>query len=113
MPGVAARIFWAMSAPTDSVHAGDGRGRRRDALAVGGVDGTLRRRYAGTAAANNLRGKTGTIDQVSALSGYVTTVGGEPVIFSLVVNGVPGESMRVRLIDDIVLNVVNFNGKID
>ena len=85
----------------------------RDALAVGGVDGTLRRRYAGTAAANNLRGKTGTIDQVSALSGYVTTVGGEPVIFSLVVNGVPGESMRVRLIDDIVLNVVNFNGKID
>ena len=85
----------------------------RDALAVGGVDGTLRRRYAGTAAANNLHGKTGTIDQVSALSGYVTTAGGEQVVFSLVVNGVPGESMRVRLIDDIVLNVVNYNGKID
>lgn len=85
----------------------------RDALAVGGVDGTLRRRFAGTPAANNLRGKTGTIDQVSALSGYMTTAGGEPVVFSIVVNGVPGESTRVRLIDDIVLNVVNFNGKID
>jgi D-alanyl-D-alanine carboxypeptidase/D-alanyl-D-alanine-endopeptidase (penicillin-binding protein 4) len=85
----------------------------RDALAVGGVDGTLRRRFAGTPAANNLRGKTGTIDQVSALSGYMTTAGGEPIVFSIVVNGVPGEGTRVHLIDEIVLNVANFNGKVD
>ena len=85
----------------------------RDALAVGGVDGTLRRRFAGTPAANNLRGKTGTIDQVSALSGYITSAAGEPIVFSIVVNGVPGESTRVRLIDDIVLNLANFNGRVD
>jgi D-alanyl-D-alanine carboxypeptidase/D-alanyl-D-alanine-endopeptidase (penicillin-binding protein 4) len=85
----------------------------RDSLAVGGVDGTLKRRFAGTRAADNLRGKTGTIDQVSALSGYVTTAAGEPVVFSIVVNGVPEGSMRTALIDEIVLGVANFNGKID
>ena len=39
----------------------------RDSLTIGGVDGTLARRFNGTAAQGNIRGKTGTIDQVSAL----------------------------------------------
>ena len=54
----------------------------RDSLSIGGVDGTLTRRFAGTAAAGNIRGKTGTLDQVSALSGYVTTAAGEQLIVS-------------------------------
>ena len=85
----------------------------RNALTIAGVDGTLRNRFKGTAGAGNVRGKTGTIDQVSALSGYLTTAGGEPVVFSVVVNGVPDGVTRVRLIDEIILNVVNFNGKVD
>ena len=85
----------------------------RDALTIAGVDGTLRNRFKGTPGAGNVRGKTGTIDQVSALSGYLTTAGGEPVVFSVVVNGVPDGGTRVSLIDEIVLSVVNFNGKID
>jgi D-alanyl-D-alanine carboxypeptidase/D-alanyl-D-alanine-endopeptidase (penicillin-binding protein 4) len=85
----------------------------RDALTIAGVDGTLRNRFKGTAGAGNVRGKTGTIDQVSALSGYLTTAGGEPVVFSVVVNGVPDGGTRVALIDEIILSVVNFNGKID
>ena len=85
----------------------------RDALTIAGVDGTLRNRFKGTPGAGNVRGKTGTIDQVSALSGYLTTVGGEPVAFSVVVNGVPDGGTRVSLIDEIILSVVNFSGKID
>src|SRR5262249_19141327 len=85
----------------------------RHALTIAGVDGTLRNRFKGTPAAGNVRGKTGTIDQVSALSGYMTTAGGEPVVFSVVVNGVPDGGTRVSLIDEIVLSVVNFNGKIE
>lgn len=84
-----------------------------DALTIAGVDGTLRNRFKGTAGEGNIRGKTGTIDQVSALSGYLTTRGGEPVVFSVVVNGVPDGRMRTRLIDDVILGVVNFSGKID
>jgi D-alanyl-D-alanine carboxypeptidase/D-alanyl-D-alanine-endopeptidase (penicillin-binding protein 4) len=85
----------------------------RDSLTVGGVDGTLRNRFKGTLAAGNIRGKTGTLDQVSALSGYVTTAGGEPVVVSIIVNGVPSQPDRTSLIDDIVVAVAAFKGKID
>lgn len=86
----------------------------RDSLTIGAVDGTLRNRFSGTAAANNARGKTGTIDQVSALSGYVTTAAGEQLVFSIIVNGVIGSSsIRTSVIDSIVVSLANFNGKID
>lgn len=85
----------------------------RDSLTIGGVDGTLRNRFKGTAAEGNMRGKTGTIDQVSALSGYLTTAGGEQLVVSFVVNGVPIPAQRTALIDDIVVQLANFNGKID
>jgi len=85
----------------------------RDSLSIGGVDGTLAGRFKGTTAAGNIRGKTGTIDQVSALSGYMATVGGEPVVLSIIVNGVPEGRKRTSLIDDIVVAVANFDGRID
>lgn len=85
----------------------------RDSLTIGGVDGTLRNRFRGTKASGNVRGKTGTIDQVSALSGYVTTAGGEQLVFSMVVNGVNEVGMRTGLIDDIVVSLANFDGKIE
>lgn len=85
----------------------------RDSLTIGGVDGTLTNRFKGTAAAGNIRGKTGTIDQVSALSGYIQTAGGEPLVLSIVVNGVNETRLRTLLIDDIVVSLANFNGKVD
>ena len=85
----------------------------RDSLTIGGVDGTLSNRFKGTAALGNIRGKTGTIDQVSALSGYLTTAGGEQILLSLVVNGVADTRTRTSLIDAIVVSLANFNGKID
>lgn len=84
----------------------------RDSLTIGGVDGTLRNRFKGTRGANNVRGKTGTIAQVSALSGYVTTAGGEELVFSALVNGIPTTSERVALIDELVVMLANFNGKV-
>ncbi len=85
----------------------------RDSLTVGGVDGTLSRRFTGTAAAGNMRGKTGTLDQVSALSGYLTTAGGEQLVISIIVNGVAETRARTALIDDVVVQLANFNGKIE
>ena len=85
----------------------------RDSLTVGGVDGTLRNRFKGTRAQGNVRGKTGTIDQVSALSGYVRTAAGEELAFSMVVNGVPETSTRTSLIDEMTLALANFNGRIE
>ena len=85
----------------------------RDSLTVGGVDGTLRNRFKGTLAQGNMRGKTGTLDQVSALSGYVTTAGGEEFVLSIMVNSMPVTAQRLSLIDEIVVNLANFNGRTD
>jgi D-alanyl-D-alanine carboxypeptidase/D-alanyl-D-alanine-endopeptidase (penicillin-binding protein 4) len=60
-----------------------------DSLSVAGVDGTLKKRLRGTAAKGNLKGKTGTLNGVSALSGYVTTSYGQSLVFSIVSNNVP------------------------
>ncbi len=85
----------------------------RNSLTIGGIDGTLRNRFKGTSANGNVRGKTGTLDQVSALSGYVTTAGGEELVVSIIVNGVPTPSHRTSLADDIVVYLANYDGRID
>ncbi|MGH9054002.1 MAG: D-alanyl-D-alanine carboxypeptidase/D-alanyl-D-alanine endopeptidase [Acidimicrobiia bacterium] len=56
-------------------------------LPVAAESGTLAGRFHGTAAAGNLRAKTGTIVEGRALSGFFTTEGGREVFFSAIVNG--------------------------
>jgi serine-type D-Ala-D-Ala carboxypeptidase/endopeptidase (penicillin-binding protein 4) len=83
----------------------------RDALPVAGVDGTLRSRFKGAPAAGNVRAKTGTIDMVSALSGYVTSAAGGRLVFSIIINNVPGEaSIRESYIDALTELLASFAG---
>lgn len=84
-----------------------------DSLTIGGVDGTLRNRFKGTRTSGNVRGKTGTIDQVSALSGYVTTAAGEKMVFSIIINGVNESKARTAAIDEIVGHLANFDGTLN
>jgi D-alanyl-D-alanine carboxypeptidase/D-alanyl-D-alanine-endopeptidase (penicillin-binding protein 4) len=56
-------------------------------LSIGGVDGTISRRMSNGPAAGLVRAKTGTLDGVSTLSGYVATDGRAPLAFSIFVNG--------------------------
>jgi len=61
-------------------------------LGIAGKDGTVRYRFEGSDAVGRLRAKTGTLENVSALSGYVQTVGGEKVAFAMLVNDYPGRA---------------------
>jgi D-alanyl-D-alanine carboxypeptidase/D-alanyl-D-alanine-endopeptidase (penicillin-binding protein 4) len=58
----------------------------RESLPIAGVDGTIRNRMRGTPAAGNVHAKTGTLNMVRSLSGYVTTADGRPLLFSLMAN---------------------------
>ncbi len=66
-------------------------------LSVGGVDGTLHRRFAQELTRRRVRAKTGTLDDVIALSGYVLRDGGRgPIAFSIFFNGVAGRQDGAR-----------------
>jgi D-alanyl-D-alanine carboxypeptidase/D-alanyl-D-alanine-endopeptidase (penicillin-binding protein 4) len=56
----------------------------RQALAQAGVNGTLEDRPTGS---GRVLAKTGTLDGVSSLSGYATTLGGTRYAFSILMNG--------------------------
>jgi serine-type D-Ala-D-Ala carboxypeptidase/endopeptidase (penicillin-binding protein 4) len=68
-------------------------------LALSGLDGTTRSRFRGTPAAGRMHLKTGRLDEVSAIAGYVTAQSGRRVIAVLIVNARdahrgPGEQLQ-------------------
>jgi len=62
-----------------------------------------------TPAYNNLRAKTGTIDNVSALSGYVRAADGERLAFSIISNGDPSTWKAKRVEDAIGARLAAFS----
>ena len=81
------------------------------ALAIGGADGTLRSRMEDSAAAHHVRAKTGTLESVSALSGFATvndaTGKRQRAIFSILINDVPkGETDTARNLQDEIASAI-------
>jgi D-alanyl-D-alanine carboxypeptidase/D-alanyl-D-alanine-endopeptidase (penicillin-binding protein 4) len=66
------------------------------------------RRMGRTAAERNLRAKTGTINHVSALSGYVRAANGERLAFSIMSNNVPSTWKAKRIEDAIGVRLAGF-----
>lgn len=84
----------------------------RDSMPVAGVDGTLRTRMRGTAAAGNVRAKTGTLSSATSLSGYVTSAAGERLVFSLMINNPPPDAdPRRDFTDAIAVLLASFTGR--
>lgn len=67
------------------------------------------RRMQQTDAAGNLRAKTGTIERVSALSGYVRAKNGELIAFSILSNDVPSTYRAKRVEDRIGARLASFD----
>ncbi len=79
----------------------------RKTLPIGGVDGTLARRFTGTALERKLYAKTGSLNASRALSGYLTTTGGQTLVFSAFANDIPpgGEGAALSAMDAALLAV--------
>ena len=79
-------------------------------LPIAGRDGTLSNRMKGTAAENNARAKTGSMSNVRALSGFVTTADGERVVFSIIANNfdAPAETIN-RTADAVVVRLATLS----
>lgn len=63
----------------------------------------------GTEAAGNLRAKTGTIEDVSALSGVVRSQDSERLAFSILVNGTPSTTRAKRVENQIGVRLASFS----
>ena len=72
-------------------------------LPLGGLEGTVDARFAGTVAAGFLRAKTGSLTGVTALAGVVTTADGRQVAFATLLDGMRyGQAKPIAAVDDFV-----------
>lgn len=65
-------------------------------LPVAGQSGTLKSTLAGTAAAGKIRAKTGTLERVRSLAGYMETRSGKQLTFCILVNNFSCKSAEMR-----------------
>jgi D-alanyl-D-alanine carboxypeptidase/D-alanyl-D-alanine-endopeptidase (penicillin-binding protein 4) len=96
------------------VHMSKHRAAREwmDSLPIGGVDGSLKGRFTAGPLKGNVRAKTGSLQHVAALSGYVHTASGDPLAFSILVNEfvVEGSGSARREIDALVEALGTYTG---
>ncbi len=72
----------------------------RSALAIGGLDGTLRSRFRDDEQVGRVRGKTGSLNGVHCLTGYVDAANGDVFAFAFLVNEIRGPLSRARQLHD-------------
>lgn len=85
-------------------------------LPVAARSGTLATRLTGMAAAGNVHAKTGSMSNVRALSGYVTSADGEALAFAVLANNFPGAAGPIievidRLVDQVASSVRSDSGR--
>ncbi|HYG49112.1 MAG TPA: D-alanyl-D-alanine carboxypeptidase/D-alanyl-D-alanine-endopeptidase [Allosphingosinicella sp.] len=99
--GMVVFLRWAASQPWGS--------EWRSGLPVGGVDGTLARRFRGTALENRIFAKTGTLNASAALSGYMTARSGRTLIFSAYANDIPEGARATDAMDAALVLIAEEN----
>ena len=78
-----------------------------------GVSGTLKDRMKDTPLEKNVLAKTGSMHDVSALSGYLITPTGRTMIFSIVSNGINGKLSKAKSLEENILLAISSDGEVD
>jgi D-alanyl-D-alanine carboxypeptidase len=78
-----------------------------DGLATPGALGTLKNRLAGLDPRAELRAKTGTLTNVSALAGYIRSGDGERIAFAMITNGNRGSVVGARKTEDEIVGLLS------
>lgn len=77
-------------------------------LPISGVDGTLRKRMTGSNTKGKVKAKTGTVEGVSSLAGYVKTESGNDLCFSIINQGIRHTSSGRNFQDKICRIMCNY-----
>ncbi|MFC5344473.1 D-alanyl-D-alanine carboxypeptidase/D-alanyl-D-alanine-endopeptidase [Brevundimonas staleyi] len=88
-------LRWTMSQPWGEAW--------RASLPVGGRDGTLSRRFVGTALEGKIFAKTGSLNGVNALAGFLTAASGRMLVFAVYANDRPSTAGSVTEVMDRML----------
>lgn len=83
--------------------------RFKATLPIGGVDGTLARRFKATALEGRIVAKTGTLNATNALAGFLTARSGKLLVFSAYANDVPDAVKATPLIDKALVLIAEAN----
>ena len=94
-------LRWAASRPWGAAW--------RATLPVAGVDGTLAKRFRGTALEGRLFAKTGTLNASAALSGYMVARSGRTLLFSAFANDVPEGASATEAMDAALAMIAEAN----
>ncbi|RUR12373.1 D-alanyl-D-alanine carboxypeptidase/D-alanyl-D-alanine-endopeptidase [Legionella sp. km772] len=76
-------------------------------LPQSGVSGSLRDRMKKTALEKIVYAKTGSMHDISALSGYLINPNGRPLIFSIIINGVNKPISKAKALEEQILTIIN------
>lgn len=98
---VAGLLRWAATQPWGAAW--------RATFPVAGVDGTLTRRFRGSALERRLFAKTGTLNATNALSGYMMARSGRTLTFSFFANDVPGGGGVTPVMDAVLTTIAEAN----
>lgn len=84
-----------------------------DGLPVAARSGTLADRFENTPGAGRVRAKTGSLTDVTSLSGFVDTQPGATVAFSFLANGAPVSSSLLNLEESVANQLVTYPAGVD
>lgn len=95
-------LNWTMSQPWGA--------DLKSTLPVGGVDGSLRRRFKGTALEGRIFAKTGRLNSVNSLSGFLIARSGRTLTFAVFANDRPlSGGSAIPAMDALLLDVAEMN----